>query len=83
MSQGIDRYKVPVVLKIGKLNEMIEVSALWSIYGSFVYHILILPFFWFQFTELVFMSRQTSYKNRSLCFDILPMSRIEKLIRGV
>ena len=30
ISQGIDRYKVPVVAKNGKLNEMIEVSALWS-----------------------------------------------------
>ena len=29
-SQGIDRYKVPVVGKNGKLNEMIERSALWS-----------------------------------------------------
>ena len=33
ISQGIDRYKVPVVGKNGKLNETIEVSALWSIYG--------------------------------------------------
>ena len=28
--QGIDRYKVPVVGKDGKLNETIERSALWS-----------------------------------------------------
>ena len=31
ISQGIDRYKVPVVGINGKLNETIEVSALWSI----------------------------------------------------
>ena len=30
ISQGIDRYKVLVVRKNGKLNETIEVSALWS-----------------------------------------------------
>ena len=30
-SQGIHRYKVPVVGKNGKLNETIEVGALWSI----------------------------------------------------
>ena len=30
MSQGIDWYKVLVVGKNGKLNEIIEVSALWS-----------------------------------------------------
>ena len=32
ISQGIDRCKVPVVGKNGKLNETIERSALWSIY---------------------------------------------------
>ena len=31
ISQGIDWYKVPVVGKHGKLNETIEVGALWSI----------------------------------------------------
>ena len=31
LSQGIYWYKVPVVGKHGKLNETIEVSALWSI----------------------------------------------------
>ena len=31
ISQGIERYKVPVVEKSGKLNETIEVSVLWSI----------------------------------------------------
>ena len=31
ISQGMDRYKVPVVGKNGKLNETIEWSALWSI----------------------------------------------------
>ena len=30
ISQGIDWYKVPVAGKNGKLNETIEVSALWS-----------------------------------------------------
>ena len=30
ISQGIDRYKVPVVGKNGKLNDTIEVNALWS-----------------------------------------------------
>ena len=30
ISQGINWYKVPVVGKHGKLNETIEVSALWS-----------------------------------------------------
>ena len=30
ISQGIDWYKVPVVGKNGKLNDTIEVSALWS-----------------------------------------------------
>ena len=32
ISQGIDRCKVPVVGKNGKLNETIERSALWSIF---------------------------------------------------
>ena len=32
ISQGIDWYKVLVVGKSGKLNETIEVSALWSIW---------------------------------------------------
>ena len=36
MSKGIDRYKVLVVEKNGKLNETIEVSALWSIILNFV-----------------------------------------------
>ena len=31
ISQGMDRYKVPVVGKNGKLNETIERSVLWSI----------------------------------------------------
>ena len=31
IGQGIDRYKVPVVGKNGKLNDTIEVNALWSI----------------------------------------------------
>ena len=35
VKQGIDRYEVPVVGKNGKLNETIEVSALWS--NSFEY----------------------------------------------
>ena len=30
ISQGIDWYKVPMVGKHGKLNDTIEVSALWS-----------------------------------------------------
>ena len=33
ISQGIDWYKVPVVVKNGKLNETIEWSAFWSIGG--------------------------------------------------
>ena len=37
MSQGIDWYKVLVVGKNGKLNETIEVSALWSIISLDLY----------------------------------------------
>ena len=33
ISQGIDRCKVPVVGKNGKLNETIQRSALWSIHS--------------------------------------------------
>ena len=34
ISQGVDRYKVPMVGKNGKLNETIEMSTLWSIWQS-------------------------------------------------
>ena len=37
ISQGIDWYKVLVVGKSGKLNETIEVSALWSIQATKVH----------------------------------------------
>ena len=36
ISQGIDWYKVLVVGKNGKLNETIEVSALWSTRGMHI-----------------------------------------------
>ena len=32
VKKGIDYYKVPIVGKIGKLNETIELSVLWSVY---------------------------------------------------
>ena len=40
LSQGIYWYKVPVVGKHGKLNETIEVSALWSI-SIILYRLLV------------------------------------------
>ena len=46
ISQGNDRYKVLVVGKNGKLNETIEVSALWSIIiSTFYIPVFILGYF--------------------------------------
>ena len=46
ISQEIDRYKVPVLGKNGKLNETIEVSALWSsrLYFSYKSYLVLLKY---------------------------------------